>query len=231
MPTIRIGEHTYSVSAPSQDLSDLVRWRALESDGLWTACEDGFTGEWVRNSPSLFFSEKIAGDYLWRTKVTRLEPGAAFTERFSASKFGAGKKPDELYNFNFWLRADAPPGEDFFGTYPTKLGSGWNGMGDDYWRSYFTTVVRGVDGEWVRLRRSPGYAKVREARGVVPDLPYNEPHVFSFALRRRAVRMYFDETLVYEYADPAWYESGYVGVCVWLAVVRFEEMRLYRFEA
>jgi hypothetical protein len=66
---------------------------------------------------------------------------------------------------------------------------------------------------------------------VVPHLPYNEPHVFSFALRRPTIRMYFDEVLVYEYADPAWYESGYLGVCVWLAVVRFEEMKLYRFEA
>ena len=41
--------------------------------------------------------------------------------------------------------------------------------------------------------------------------------------------MYFDGTRVFDYTDPDPHARGHIGLCVWLCVMRFERMRLYRF--
>ena len=228
--TVRIGDDEYRVRRVfAEELASLDHWVQLDGYGRWSAHDGSFSGEWLSHSPSLFFREKIVGDYLWQTTVTRLRPDQAFVQRFLASKWGKGKDPLSMYNFNFWLRARAPDGGDFLQQYPTKLGTGWNGMGDDYWHSLYTTVVRSEEHNWVRLRRSPGYVKVRDVADVVPFLPYDEPHRVTFVLRSGHVKMYFDDKLVYDHEDPAPYPSGHIGLCVWLCIVRFEDMVLYRF--
>ncbi len=210
------------------ELADLRRWRQLENHGRWQAVPGGMIGEWLSHSPSLFFDQPIIGDYLWQVRVTRLKPDAAFVQRFEANnRHTQGCNPDGKYNFNFWLRADSPDDEGFLAAYPRHLGTGWNGMGDDYWRSLFTTVVWNPDSNWVRLRKSPGYVQVSEAVDVVPHLPYDEPHVFTVAVGQGRVRLYFDDRRVYDYADAALPAAGYIGLCVWLCVVRFDAMRLY----
>ncbi|HYF50205.1 MAG TPA: hypothetical protein VEJ63_12420 [Planctomycetota bacterium] len=232
MATIRIGSDEFSGEAVLYEkFSDLRRWRTLENHGGWTPGTDGLLAEWLEKSPSLFLKEKISGDYLWQTRLSRLSPDEEFLRRFQASSHAKGADPERFYNFNFWLRADAPPAETFFDAYPKYLGTGWNGMGDDHWHSLFNTVVwwdKGNPDNWVRLRRSPGYEKMRDIQGIVPHLPYGEPHEFSFALQGGRVRMYFDETLVYDFADERAYASGYLGFCVWLCRIRYHEMKLYR---
>ena len=136
--------------------------------------------------------------------------------------------PAVTYNFNFWLRAASPDGGDFLAAYPSKLGTGWNGMGDDYWRSLYTTIVRKADDNWVRLRRSPGYVMVHEAKGIIPPLAYGRPHRFAFSLTAGRVRMYFDETRVFDYTDDQPHTHGHIGLCVWMCIMRFERMRLYK---
>jgi len=213
-----------------EELADLSHWRCLDEFGKWTAEAGGIVGEWVERSPSIFFDGKIESDFLWQVTAAREKPDEDFVRRFTASKWGGGVDPAFKYNFNFWLRADSPSGGDFFGEYPAKLGTGWNGMGDDHWRSYFTTVVRSPGEDWVRLRRSPGYVMVEDVHGVVPHLPYGEAHEFTFLLREGRVKMFFDDRCVYDHAEPGMYEAGYIGLCVWLARVRFSGMRLYRFD-
>ena len=226
---LTIGGDTYGVQlALQEDFETLERWHAPEQYGLWTAQGGGLRGEWLDRSPSLFLRQSVEGDYLWTIDATRLEPDGEFLQRFAASRHGRGADPAVTYNFNFWLRADTPDAGDFFQAYPAKLGTGWNGMGDDYWRSLYCTVVRKADDDWVRLRRSPGYQMVREARGIVPLLPYGQAHRYAFALHRGHVRMYFDEQRVYDYDDSDLYPCGHVGLCVWMCVMRFERMRLYR---
>lgn len=228
--TLKLGDDAYSVRLElAEDFHDLERWLPAEADGRWTASADGMTGEWLRNSPSIFLREKVHGDYLWQIKARRIQPDPAFLERHEASNHGRGKDPVQRYNFNFWLRADTPDGKDFFETYTEKLGTGWNGMGDDYWNSFYVTVVRDSQGSRVRLRKSPGYRQVLESFGVVPYLPYGEEHTYTFLIREGRVKMYLDQTRVFDCEDAEIYESGYIGLCVWLAVVRFEQMRLYRF--
>jgi hypothetical protein len=227
---MKIADDHYDVQpAWNEEFNDLSRWRTLDQDGRWIAQNGSLVGEWIRKSPSLFFNEKIHGDYLWQMTATRLGPDEEFIRRFSATKWGAGVDPRALYNFNFWLRVNDPQGGDFFAEYPQKLGTGWNGMGDDYWKSLFTTIVRGVDNSnWVRLRKSPGYEKVEDVADQIPLLNYDEPHQYTFVLHRGRVRMYFDDRRIYDYADPSPMESGHIGLCVWLCKMRFENMTMYR---
>jgi len=234
MQTLHIGnDQFHGELALHETFADLNRWIAFESHGRWTPGKDGLLAEFLEKSPSLFLKEKISGDYLWQTRLERVAPSAELLECFRTSKHANGADPAWFYNFNFWLRADAPPGETFFEAYPKYLGSGWNGMGDDHWHSLFNTVVwwdKGTPDNWVRLRRSPGYEKMRDIQNVVPHLPFGQPHTFSFALQSARVRMYFDETLVYDFTDAQPYASGHIGVCVWLCAIRYHEMKLYRLE-
>ncbi len=163
---------------------DLSHWQQVDSHGKWLATADGLVGEWLEASPSLFLKQPISGDFILSVQAARMRPGDAFMQRFKSSKHSQTAKPESLYNFNFWLRAEAPDGGDFIAEYPGKLGSGWNGMGDDHWQSYFTTVVRNETENWVRLRRSPGYEKFTEARDKIPLLPYDEAHDYTFVLHR-----------------------------------------------
>ena len=227
---MNLGGEDYEVSLELEaELADLSRWRALEPHGRWTAEDGGIVGEWLEKSPSIFFDENISGDYVWQVAATRLEPDAAFIRRFDESKWGRGQDPARTYNFNFWLRADSPDGGDFLRQYPAKLGTGWNGMGDDFWLSYFNTVVWGAEDSWVRLRRGPGYEMVEDVHGALPLLGYGERHEFTFILRRGRVRFLFDGRPVYDHEDPEPHEAGHIGLCVWLCRMRFDRMRLYRF--
>jgi hypothetical protein len=232
MTTKTVGGHTYQVEPLlAETFENLERWVTLEQDGKWEVKAGGLEGEWLQQSPSLFLKEKISGDYLWEVDVTRLETDAAFLERYKASKWGKTCEPREQYNFNFWLRADAPPGSpgDFFSEYPKYLKTGWNGMGDDHWHSYFTTVVWNPQDNWVRLRRGPGYELRQDVHKVAPFMPYGEKHRYTFVISGGRVRCYVDEkTVVYDYADPQPYASGHIGFCVWLCKVRFENMRVWR---
>jgi hypothetical protein len=214
-----------------EDFRDLNRWVQCENDGAWTAGPDGLRAEWQRNSPSLFLREKVAGDIFWRVRVARLAPTPEFLTAFKQSKHTQGSDPLVFYNFNFWLRTDSPDRGDFMAQYPTKLGSGWNGMGDDFWHSYFTTVVRNPTENWVRLRRGPGYEKMCDVNDIVPHLPYDQPHTFSFLIRRGVVRGFFDGRELYRYADSAPHSAGHIGLCVWLCTVRFSELELYAVES
>jgi len=234
--TLRLGGDEFRAELEiEEDFGDLSRWTALEDHGRWDVRGGGLVGEWLEASPSLFLSEPVEGDYLWTIRAGRVRPGADFLERFEASKHGRGTDPFCNYNFNFWLRADTPgvPGEaggaGFLEEYPKRLGTGWNGMGDDHWRSLYATVVRTSDENWVRLRRSPGYVKVAEARDAIGQLDYDRAHEFAFALEGGRARMYFDGTRVFDYTDPDPHARGHIGLCVWLCVMRFERMRLYRF--
>lgn len=227
---MQIGGDEYQVRLVlEEDFRDLHRWVRLDDFGRWTVDGTGLVGEWLEKSPSIFLKEKIHGPYLWQIRVTRLAPNDAFLKRFQDSKWGQGHDPLHMYNFNFWLRADDPEGGDFFERYPEKLGTGWNGMGDDYWNSFYTTVVWGTENNYVRLRRGPGYEMVQDVHDTVPHLAYDEPHLFTFVLFEGRVRMYFDQQLVYDHEEASMYEAGYIGLCVWLATIRFEEMRIYRF--
>jgi hypothetical protein len=212
-----------------ENFENLDRWITLESDGVWQAKDRGLEGEWVQNSPSIFLREKVAGNFLWEIDVTRVPGDSGFVERYSASKWAEGD-PAFKYNFNFWLRADVPPGSPgkFFEEYPKYLKTGWNGMGDDHWHSYFTTVVRSPTDNWVRLRRGPGYEMKEDIHDIVPHLPYQEKHRFTFAIVGDRIRCYFDEKLVYDYRDLTPYREGYLGLCVWICKTRFENMRVWR---
>lgn len=224
--SITLGGDTYAV-APllAERFENLDRWTALESDGRWTADAGGVVGEWVRNSPSLFLRQRITGPYLWQVRVTRLPTDAAFLERFRASKHTAGAEPADFYNFNFWLRAAAPDGGDFLHQYPLHLGSGWNGMGDDHWRSLFCTVVRQKDQAWSRLRRSPGYELVIDT-SLPAEAAYDQPHDYAFAFGDGFVRGYCDGRRFIDYHGPT-LATGYVGLCVWMCRVRFDHVRFY----
>lgn len=227
---IRLGDDEYRIRLMlAEDFNTLDRWRRADSNGLWTVRDHGLVGEWFEASPSIFLKDKIEGDYLWQITATRIQPEPPFLKRHEASTHGQGKDPAQRYNFNFWLRADTPDGEEFFGAYTRKLGTGWNGMGDDHWTSLFVTIVRASEGSRVRLRRSPGYQMALESFGVVPFLAYGQMHTYTFVLREGRVRMYLDHTRVFDYEDPDLYASGYIGLCVWLTVVRFEKMRVYRY--
>jgi hypothetical protein len=186
-------------------------------------------GEWLKESPSIFLNDPVEGDYLWQITATRLEGDADFAQRFAATKWGAGIEPRRLYNFNFWLRAADPAGGDFLGAYPKHLHTGPNGMGDDYWNSYFITVCYDPNDNWMRLRRGPGYEKRQSVHNVVPFMDYDQPIRFSFLLRQGHVLAYFGSKPIFDYADPSPYRAGHVGLCVWLDRVRFSEMRMYRF--
>jgi hypothetical protein len=231
MNTKTVGNHTYQVEPLLvENFENLERWVTLEQDGKWEVKNGGLEGEWLQASPSIFLKEKITGDYLWEVEVTRLETDAAFLERYTATKWGKWD-PREQYNFNFWLRADVPPNSpgDFFSEYPKYLKTGWNGMGDDHWHSYFTTVVWNPEDNWVRLRRGPGYELRQDVHNVAPFMPWGEKHKFTFVLQGSRVRCYVDDrTLVYDYEDPAGYREGHIGLCVWLCKVRFEKMRVWR---
>jgi hypothetical protein len=231
METKQLGGESYQLEPLlTENFANLDRWTALEQDGKWEVKNGGVEGEWLRQSPSLFFKQKIAGDYVWEIEATRLPTDEAFLGRYKATKWGTCD-PREQYNFNFWLRADVPPGSpgDFFEEYPKYLKTGWNGMGDDHWHSYFNTVVWNPQDNWVRLRRGPGYELRQDIHNVVPFLPWNEKHKFTFAIEGGHVRCYFDEAkLVYDYVDPQPHREGYIGLCVWLCKVRFESMRVWR---
>ncbi|MEX0777852.1 MAG: hypothetical protein WD042_19295 [Phycisphaeraceae bacterium] len=242
--TFEIAGDRYAVRPlRDRELADRARWRQLDDHGRWSSepVTGAIVGEWISDSPSLFFDQRIEGDYIWQVRVARLKPDAAFLARFAANKHAQGCDPRTKYNFNLWLRADSPPGsgENFLQAYPKHLGTGWNGMGDDHWQSLFNTVVwngpstgHALGGltNWVRLRKSPGYVQVCEAIDVVPHLPYDQPHLFTFAVSSRLgrVRMYYDACRVYDYADAAIPGAGYLGLCVWLCVMRFDQMRLYQ---
>lgn len=213
----------------SEDFADLKRWQTAEDNGRWTPGKDGLVGEWLKASPSIFLKDPIEGDYLWQITATRLQPSADFVKRFAASKQGAGSQPRTRYNFNFWLRVADPAGEDFFKTYPKHLGTGWNGMGDDYWHSYFVTVVHKPGDNWIRLRRGPGYEKMEDVQNLVPYMDYNQPIQFSFLLRKGHVLGYFGSKQIFDHVDPKPYVAGRIGLCVWLDTVRFSDMRMYRF--
>jgi hypothetical protein len=246
------------------ELMDPSRWRAFEQHGRWMFNDGGVTGEWLCDSPSLFFDTKIDRDYVWQVRVTRLPTDAAFLQRFNAYKHAANAidQPERKYNFNFWLRADVPEtqagaiGEsshpcssdaknekhtgqktdpwhpsrtEFFHEYPTRLGTGWNGMGDDHWSSLFQTIVWNPASNWTRLRKSPGYQAVVDVADAVPFMPYDEPRTFIFAVSaaRGLVRMYCDGRRVYQYADASVPRAGFIGLCIWLCRVRFDQMALY----
>jgi hypothetical protein len=226
--SIRLGNDVYQ-AAPllSERFENLDRWIALEADGIWQAEDGGVVGEWVRNSPSLFLRQKIRGPYLWQVRVTRLRTDAAFGERFAESKHTQGGTPDRFYNFNFWLRADSRTGE-FLQQYPSHLGTGWNGMGDDYWHSLFCTVVRQGEKSWSRLRRSPGYEIVVDT-ALPAEADYDQAHAYSFAIEHDRVRAYCDGVRFMDYKGPVPRE-GYIGLCVWMCKVRFDEFRLFTLE-
>ncbi len=213
----------------SENFSDLKRWRTAEDHGRWAPGKDGLVGEWLKASPSIFLKDPIEGDYLWQITATRLQPGPEFVQRYAASKHGAGYQPRTRYNFNFWLRASDPAGEDFFAAYPKHLGTAWNGMGDDYWNSYYVTVVYNPEGNWIRLRRGPGYEKREDIQNLVPFLDYSQPIRFSFLLRKGHVLAYFGTKQIFDHADPNPHRAGYIGMCVWLDMVRFSDMCLCRF--
>lgn len=229
---ITLGTDEFSGSPIFEEsFHDLQRWTALESHGRWSAGPEGLHAEWLDQSPSLFLKEPVRGDFLWQTQLSRVPPSGEFLTRFRASKHTVGADPLHFYNFNFWLRAGAPPGEEFLSAYPRYLGTGWNGMGDDHWHSLFTTVVwwdKGTPDNWVRLRRSPGYEKMRDVQNLVSHLPYDEPHWFSFALQGSRVRMYFDTTCVFEFDDAQPYAAGHIGFCVWLCTIRYHQTKLFQ---
>ncbi len=226
---IHVGKDAYVGDLLYEDeFHDLANWRQLERDGVWEADPRGVTGRWVRNSPSLFFGRRIEGDYLWQTSVRRLRPTDDELERMRRHTHWQNADALHKYNYNFWIRADDPSGGDFLEVYPTKLGTGWNGMGDDYWNSLFSTVVWSPGDHWVRLRRSPGYVKERDVQDVVPHQPYDVPHSFSFVVHENNVRMYWNDQRIYDWNGEGLPGGGYIGLCVWLCAVRFEEMRLYR---
>lgn len=140
--------------------------------------------------------------------------------------------PQTLYNVNFWLRADVPvadeqDGGDFLSAYSRHLGSGWNGMGDDHWRSYFCTVVRHGESNWSRLRRGPGYEMLCDTTDVVPPMEYDQPRDFAFVVSDRQVRAYCDDRLIFSHEADRIYSGGYIGLCVWMCAMRFEDMKLY----
>jgi hypothetical protein len=230
MEQIQFDDAAYSVRPLLiEDFANLDRWQTAEHWGRWRPGQQGLVGEWLEVSPSIFLKEPIAGDYLWQISVTRLPPIADFLARFGASKHAVGREARTMYNFNFWLRAADPTGEDFFAAYPKHLKTGWNGMGDDYWNSYFVTVVHNPDGNWMRLRRGPGYEKIEDVQNVVPFLDYHQPIRFTFALRRGHIRAYFGSKPIFDHADANFHPAGHVGLCVWHDTVRFSEMRMYRF--
>jgi hypothetical protein len=227
--SIAVGDDQYVVRPLlREDFEDLSRWRQMEEHGRWRVEAGGLIGEWVSDSPSLFLRQRIEGDFIWQVRATRVAPDEAFLRRFSANHHAAGAEALHKYNFNFWLRANTPDGEDFLEAYPRKLGTGWNGMGDDYWNSLFTTVVWNPDGSWVRLRRSPGYRLERDCPDALPHMRYGEPREFTFAVDRGRVRMYVDGRRIYDYAAEGLPEAGYIGLCVWLCKMRFEHMRIYQ---
>src|ERR1035437_616287 len=172
--TKTLGEQTYKIEPLlTENFDNLDRWVSRDTMGKWEAKNHGVEGEWITGSPSLFLKEKLKGDFIWEITATRLTHDKALTDRFHATKHGDdGKGLESKYNFNFWIRADAPPGENFLEAYPKYLKTGWNGMGDDHWHSYFNTVVwddRGPPSahNWNRLRRSPGYEMVKDIHDVV----------------------------------------------------------------
>jgi hypothetical protein len=224
--TITLAGDTYRISPLlSETFKDLDRWIALDPDGRWHAGDGGVTGEWIRNSPSLFLRQQIAGPYLWQVRVTRLRTNASFLERFGASKHTQGASPEAFYNFNFWLRADAPGGGDFLRQYPLHLGTGWNGMGDDHWQSLFCTVVRQGDKSWSRLRRSPGYEMVVDT-ALPAEARYDEPHEYTFVMGEDFVKGYCDGRKFMDLAGPT-PQRGHIGLCVWMCKVHFDNLRLF----
>jgi hypothetical protein len=231
--TKTVGAQTYMVEPRlEENFANLDRWVDRDNNGKWEVKNGGVEGEWITGSPSIFLKEKIKGDFVWEITATRLPHDTALTERFHKTKHGLdGGGLESKYNFNFWIRADAPPGEDFFEAYPKYLKTGWNGMGDDHWHSYFNTVVWGGEGkpDWDRLRRSPGYEMVRDVSGKVPFMEFGVPHKFTFVVAGGHVRLVVDDkTEVYDFADPHPYQEGYIGLCVWICKTRFEGMKVWR---
>ncbi|MCL2647031.1 MAG: hypothetical protein FWD61_08495 [Phycisphaerales bacterium] len=229
----KLGNDSYKVElAIEENFANLDRWAIRDEMGKWLVNNGGVEGEWLSGSPSIFLKEKIKGDFAWEITATRLPHDQALTDRFHATKHGAdGKGLDSKYNFNFWIRADAPPGGNFLEDYPRYLKTGWNGMGDDHWHSYFNTIVWDdrPPQNWARLRRSPGYDKVQDAQNIVPYMTYGQPHKFTFVIRDGHVKLYIDEkTFVYDFNDPHPYHEGHIGLCVWICKVRFEQMKLWR---
>ncbi|MBA3709390.1 MAG: hypothetical protein H0W83_11310 [Planctomycetes bacterium] len=224
-----LGDDAYQVG-PSRvgGYADPALWRVADGDGRWSFADGAISGEWLQRSPSLFLKSEVHGDFIWRMRVRLLAPDPAFVARFRTSAWGSGgRDPADTYNFNFWLCAGSPDGGDFLEQYLGQLGSGANGMGDDHWRSYFSTVVRGPEGEWMRLRRSPGYRKVCDAQGVVPVFRYGVDHEVAFAIVAGRVRAYVDHQRIYDHLDPDPLTRGHLGVCVWLCAVRFHDIAIH----
>ncbi|MCL2639815.1 MAG: hypothetical protein FWD53_03125 [Phycisphaerales bacterium] len=231
----KLAQDVYNVElALEENFGNLDRWAIRDEMGKWEVKNGGVEGEWITGSPSIFLKEKIKGDFMWEIVATRLQHDQALTDRFHAIKHGKdGKGLDARYNFNFWIRADAPPGQNFLEAYPRYLKTGWNGMGDDHWHAYFNTIVwdecQTPPQNWSRLRRSPGYEKMRDAQNIVPFMTYGKPHKFSFVICDGRVKTYIDDTTpVYDFADPQPYQEGHIGLCVWICKVRFEKMKLWR---
>ena len=184
----------------------------------------------ARRQPSLFLKQRIDGDYLWQITAERVAPDDQALRLFRNSKHWANADPLTKYNFNFWLRVDSPDSGDFFQQYSQKLGTGWNGMGDDP-GARSSTPSSGIPTAatgW-RLRRSPATRKSKTPeRGSPPPLrraahlhlrPVPQPHPPLFRsdahLRPRRTRHVL---------------SRLHRPCVWLSIVRFSGMKLYRVE-
>jgi hypothetical protein len=232
MQTRQLAGHVYKLEPLlTENFKNLDRWVTLESNAKWEVKNGGVEGEWLQASPSIFLKQKIAGDFLWEVDTTRLATDAAFLARYKATKWGDKWDPETQYNFNFWIRADVPtdaPG-DFFSEYPKYLKTGWNGMGDDHWHSYFNTVVWNPEDNWVRLRRGPGYEMKGDVHNVAPFFGYGGKHKFTFVIQDGHIRCYLDDSkVVYDYLDPQPHKEGYIGLCVWLCKTRFENMRVWR---
>jgi hypothetical protein len=231
MESVRLGGDTYDVGESEPGgyaRADL--WQAGDAHGRWTFTDAGIVGEWIDGSPSLFLKQELVGDVLLTMRIRRMRPDPACRERILATKWGPRLDLDHHYNVNFWLRARAPDDGDFLAQYPQRLGTGANGMGDESWRSYFSTIVRGPDGEWMRLRRSPGYEKRCDVQGVLPEFAYDRPYDIAFVIRHGRVRAYVDGVRTYDHLDTEPYERGRIGLCVWLCVFRFEDLHIHRFE-
>jgi hypothetical protein len=224
--TLALGGESHAVRA-DPSINEPSQWLARESDGAWQWRGEALTGEWLRNSPSLFYRRRITTPYLWQVRVTRLKPDADFERRFAGNKHAQGATPEQFYNFNFWLRADSPDGGDFLEQYPAHLGTGWNGMGDEHWRSLYCTVVHQPARNWCRLRHSPGYRLAEDTTDRVPFCAYDVPHTFHFIVTNDRVRAFCDDQPIFDHRDATIPTQGYIGLCVWLCRARFDEMRLY----